>query len=86
MPSLQFEAGYEAGYRDGVGIVTPWAQILIALGALRDEMPVDEVIAVQRFAKRLKNPASVDTHPKGEDVKQASFMGSAVPKADAQNG
>jgi hypothetical protein len=34
-------------------------------------------------------PASVDTHPKGEDAKQASFMGSAVPRADeadAQNG
>jgi hypothetical protein len=33
--------------------------------------------------------ASVDTHPKGEDAKQASFMGSAVPRADeadAQNG
>jgi hypothetical protein len=28
--------------------------------------------------------ASVDTHPEGGDVKQAPFMGSAVPKADAQ--
>jgi hypothetical protein len=55
MPSLQFEAGYEAGYRDGIGIVSPWAQILIALGGLRDQMPVDEVVAVQRFAERLKD-------------------------------
>lgn len=31
-------------------------------------------------------PASVDTHPKGGDSEAAPFMGSAVPKADAQTG
>lgn len=60
MPSLQYEAGYEAGYRDGVGIVAPWAQILIALGALRDQMPPEDVLAVQRFAERLKSPRDRD--------------------------